>query len=224
MGHLVAVERDLQHSDPVPPACERRRDRDRDSVDMQDAGEREAPSSAPTIVTGVRISVVMIGARPTLATPPAGTANMSRACDNGHPGSKAGPDRHRDSSQSRPDPASGLSTSPRLQAVGQAYARPRDPRYWPDLVPILSRSRAVSRQTLEFGLVGPPTWPHVPHHQYFSSPRGEQRLFDTHTISANNASGTVPIRRASSRLRPRPKAEPSRRKPWPGNWKARCAR
>jgi len=36
---------------------------------------------------------------------------------------------------------------------------------WPDPVPILSRSSAVSTQIFEFGLVWPPAWPHAPHHQ-----------------------------------------------------------
>lgn len=41
---------------------------------------------------------------------------------------KTRPARHRDSVQDRPGPALWLSTMPRLQVPGRAYARPRDPR------------------------------------------------------------------------------------------------
>jgi len=52
-----------------------------------------------------------------------------------------------------------------LRAAARAHARQRDPGSWPDPVPILSRSGSVSRQTSEFGLVGPSRRPHAPYHQ-----------------------------------------------------------
>ena len=59
------------------------------------------------------------------------------------PGPKARPNRHRDSGQSRPEPAVWLPTVPRMQAPGRAHARRRrDPRvlarFCPDFVAILA--------------------------------------------------------------------------------------
>ena len=87
----------------------------------------------------------------------------------GKSGPKARSDRHRDSGQARPGPAFGCQ--PRL-AYKPPDGQTRDreiPGFWPDPVPILSRSWPVSRQLCEFGLAGPLTWPHASHHQ---RPRG----------------------------------------------------